>query len=58
MSQPSLSRRQLLQRLGLAVSLAPLAVSVRRAEAAPLLSAAAPEAKERSSLVPRLDRLA
>jgi hypothetical protein len=45
MSQPSLSRRHLLQRLVLAVSLAPLAVSVRRAEAAPLLSPGAPEAK-------------
>ena len=46
MSQPSLSRRHLLQRLALAVSLAPLAVGVRRAEAAPLLSPGAPEAKK------------
>jgi len=46
MSQPCLSRRRWLQRLALAVSLAPLAVSVRRAEAAPLLSPGAPEAKK------------
>lgn len=45
MSQPSLSRRRLLQRLALAVSLAPLALRVRRAEAAPLLAPGAPEAK-------------
>lgn len=44
MGQYCLSRRLLLQRLALAVSLAPLAVS-RRAEAAPLLAPGAPEAK-------------
>jgi len=45
MSPPYLSRRYLLQRLALAVSLAPLAVSVRRAGAATLLAPTAPEAK-------------
>lgn len=44
MGQFRLSRRLLLQRLALAVSLAPLALS-QRAEAAPLLAPGAPEAK-------------
>ena len=45
MSQPSWSRRQLLKRVALAVWLVPLAVSVRRARAANLLSPASPQAK-------------
>lgn len=44
MSHPSLSRRQLLQRLALAIPLAPL-LSMRRAHGATLLAPNAPEAK-------------
>jgi High potential iron-sulfur protein len=46
MNQPaSASRRHLLKRLALAVSLSPLAGALRPALAAPLLAASAPEAK-------------